>query len=523
MNFKNIIKTHRFDVFAYSFFVLTPIAFIWSYRFLPLQDYPDWLFQGHLFSQAIKGQALAHYQFWQLPIPNSISTVFIGLFSLVFHPETSGKIFLTLCVLFFASSSYSLINSLTQKKHSPLAYIPFIFILNAPFFHGNINYLFGLSMLFYGIGYLLRRREALFRINYLAMASLSALLFFSHGIVSLAWFMFLGVFAVYCGKKISWTKYIASQVPFIITWLIYAGYHFSHGYRITYLTTSPLGGALKTFILARPFWFLSYFSILRTFYPFSTQEVGPVKMAMLLLINYSSCLLILGICFLWLKSFLKKQSAFMPLQITAIAFLGILLLFPVNFPSIIFPAQRFLYPTVWLMLTALAPHYAIPQKNRMGRWLKIIIMTFFMVQIVHIACNVVPISKHMEAMHQRLQQHGLPNEVAIINESVFDYEGLHQSKRFSKYLWQSHSPLNRLPYYLALETKTHMPIFASALFFDTKGCDLLTVSDLGDLTHCPQYIIIIGPSTGNTFIANLLSRRYTTVLDDADYLIMRKK
>ncbi|MHB9155608.1 MAG: hypothetical protein ACYC5N_07940 [Endomicrobiales bacterium] len=119
----------KFDIAAYALFTLSALAFIWGYRFLPLQDYPDWLLQGSLFSRLFQGHLPAQYQFIPYPVPNSASTFFLGLFNLGFSPLVSGKIFLTLTVLLFVSGSLYLLNARGNGMKTPLGYVPFLFVL----------------------------------------------------------------------------------------------------------------------------------------------------------------------------------------------------------------------------------------------------------------------------------------------------------------------------------------------------------------------------------------------------------
>src|SRR5437016_4332685 len=85
------------------------LPFIWLYRFPPLQDYPDWMYQGWVFSRLLSADAPKGYAMANFPVPNSTGTVVMGLFGLVLSPEIAGKIFLSVAVVVFAAGSLYLV------------------------------------------------------------------------------------------------------------------------------------------------------------------------------------------------------------------------------------------------------------------------------------------------------------------------------------------------------------------------------------------------------------------------------
>ncbi|MGB0061398.1 MAG: hypothetical protein WBP68_14560, partial [Candidatus Binatus sp.] len=88
------------------------MALIWSHRFLPISDYPDWVFEGSIVAQLLHGSAPASYSLKHYPVPYSGTVALLGVLDLVFPPEMSGKVVLSLCVILFALSSTYLSNSL---------------------------------------------------------------------------------------------------------------------------------------------------------------------------------------------------------------------------------------------------------------------------------------------------------------------------------------------------------------------------------------------------------------------------
>jgi hypothetical protein len=130
---------------------LTPHSaawFIWSNRFQPLPDYPDWVYQGWLFARLLTGHALPGYQVAHYPVPNSTVTIAFGLLDLVFQPEVSGKLLLTLAILLFISGSLYLLTALGRSERNPLLFAPLIFAFNYFLLSGELAYFLGLGFFF---------------------------------------------------------------------------------------------------------------------------------------------------------------------------------------------------------------------------------------------------------------------------------------------------------------------------------------------------------------------------------------
>ena len=142
-----------------TLFLLNSIWFIWSHRFLPLGDYPDWLYQGFILSKFIRHSAPAAFSLKLYPIPYSTFTVVLGVLDLVLPPETSGKVLLTLMVFAFVLGSLYFLTSL-QVRETPLLYVPLVLCFNSFFFGGTCSYYLALGMLFFVCGYLLRTGRA---------------------------------------------------------------------------------------------------------------------------------------------------------------------------------------------------------------------------------------------------------------------------------------------------------------------------------------------------------------------------
>jgi len=159
-----------------ALFLLNSLWFIWWHRFMPLQDYPDWLYQGFVLSKFIRHMPPPEFSLKTYPIPYSTVSVVLGVLDLGLSPEVSGKILLTLMVLGFIASSIYLLTSLGVSQ-SPLLYVAILLCFNSFFFWGNCSYHLGLSILFFLSGYLIRKRNDANRVT---AAAILIALFFTH-------------------------------------------------------------------------------------------------------------------------------------------------------------------------------------------------------------------------------------------------------------------------------------------------------------------------------------------------------
>ena len=160
--------------------IASGLYFIWANRFLPLQDYPDWLYQGYLFSKFLIGHPLPEYTLKTYPIPDATATFLIGILNLVVSPEASGKVALSLSLCSFVASSIYLFKSFNPSEENLLLYLPLVLAINDWFFFGNIAYYFALSILFLFFGYVIRRLDDLRTANVPIIFTLLTALFFTH-------------------------------------------------------------------------------------------------------------------------------------------------------------------------------------------------------------------------------------------------------------------------------------------------------------------------------------------------------
>lgn len=347
-------KWNYFDYILAFSFILIVTKFIWAQRFLPLQDYPDWLYQGYIFSEILKGNMTSNYHIIYYPVPNSISTLIIGIFNYFLNPEASGKLFLTLSLINFIFGSVYLINSLDKKEFSFLCYIPFIYSLNYFFLQGYLNYFFSIGILFLAVGYLLRRKERADLKSIWIILGFSFIAFWSHAITYSIWVAFLAIFLIFNYSKSLLKIIFIGLAPSIIMLALYILYRADTGIDMQFFYHLEDGISLIRFLKHRLFHLYSSFCIFQQFYPF-IDNVGD-QINWMAIINICSGFIMFIVVLYWIKGLFDNRSRDKYLLIfILIPIIGVLFA-PRHFAGSGFPAHRFVYPAIWTILCALAPN-----------------------------------------------------------------------------------------------------------------------------------------------------------------------
>jgi hypothetical protein len=478
--------------------ILNALCFVWGYRFLPLQDYPDWLYQGTLLSQAIKGTLSEHYRVVPYPVPNAISTLLIGLLGLVFRPEVAGKLTLTLYVLTFIAGSAYLFTS-TGGRLGPVFCIPLALLFSGFFFHGYLSYLLALCPLFFGIGYLLRQHEERASVSVGVVLAASLLLYLSHALAYAAWLVFLGLFFAARPSRRLAGRLLLALAPSLALLAVYV------------LQTAQGAGDTRIFYGER--WLAGKlgtlfpsFHLFHGFYPV-TSALDP-GVALFGKLNQGFALLV-GLACLWgAVAAWRDAHPRLPLAAGG-AFLGIFLLSPRYLAANVLPDLRFLFPALWMLLAYGAPaldRRLGPNARRVGWMLGggvLILQAFFL----HGHAGVC--AWRAEAVYGEMREAIGDRHFRAVFESHFNYEGRFRRVYHLPRHIAVHSPLSRLAYYLHIEQGSDAPIFATGIVKEIAPSPPLdSVSALRYLPEEPECLVTLGGDAGNRFIAGVLSHRY---------------
>ena len=441
--------------------VISALALIWSHRFLPISDYPDWVFEGSIVAQLLHGSAPASYSFKHYPVPYSGTVALLGVLDLVFPPEMSGKVVLSLCVILFALSSTYLLNSLRGDTDNPLILVPLLFLLNTFFFWGELFYLFGLSLFFLYSGYLFRRIYRAEPINWWLIGVASIAMFFFHAIpYATAILVTLTLILVE-----SRTELIG---PFVISFAP------SIGLTIWYALERS---ALKHLASVWRFWslhqlagrWLAAFSPFPEFLPWLGIEAPLMKVfAILNLIVALVLTLVVPLCML---SPIRLRTRHSGVLASAIVCGVAVIAAGYEFEGMISPGERFLYPAVWIGLCWLIGTRSFDRVSVGGRVLTVSLIALLTCQILFLQINVGAVSNDLTALYSRLRSAGSHAEMCAVYETYRQQSWDQPHRSGLDVLLTNHASVPRLPYYLYMENKAEAPIFQMGILTYTGPGD----------------------------------------------------
>lgn len=196
------------------------VFLIWAFRFLPLYDYPIWLYEVHVMLELSQPWFSMVYEMVSAPVPNVGLVGIVWALSFVVPLEAAGKIFLTLCVVGLPWAFRYCARRIADNVDTPVAYLGFPFAFNI-FFFGGQAFLFGFTVLLVVIGYIFPKLNALKTRDWAVLSFLFLILYFIHAIAFvLAVVVFLGALSTSGLKQKHLVAFILSLVPSLIcmTW-----------------------------------------------------------------------------------------------------------------------------------------------------------------------------------------------------------------------------------------------------------------------------------------------------------------
>ena len=158
-----------------------------------LGDYPEWTYHGVLLRDVLQGHADSGYSLKNYPVPNSLTTIGLGLLMLALPWALAAKIWLLLGAMFGLYAGITLQRATGRVQAWKTLLLTGAIVFGSAFWFGFINFLLGtyLAMLFCAL--LLRAMES--RWMY---AALLVLLFFTH-MIPFAFALLL--FALYAWER----------------------------------------------------------------------------------------------------------------------------------------------------------------------------------------------------------------------------------------------------------------------------------------------------------------------------------
>jgi hypothetical protein len=429
--------------------VISALILVWGHRFLPISDYPDWVFEGSIVAELIHGDAPASYSFKHYPVPYSGTIALLGMLDLVFQPEISGKIVLSLCIILLAFSSTYLLNSLSNDTENPLFLIPLLFLLNTFFFWGELAYLFSLSVFFFYCGYLFRRIYRLEPINWWIIGGASTAMFFFH-FLPYATAILVTLTLIFAESRTELLEpFFVSVAPSVGLTIWYA------------VKRVSLKGIGSVWMFWTPHQFLgrwvAAFSSFPEFLPWlSIQAPGMKVFALLNLVVAIALTLVVPVCvLLWVRMRPRYFGVIASAVVCGIAVIAS----GYEFEGMISPGERFLYPAVWIALCWLIGAHVPGRGTKFNRSLTTGIIAFLACQIVFIQIKVGAVSNNLAALYSKLRSADSQTQFCAIYETYLQQSWDKPHRTGLDILLTNHASAPRLPYYIYLEKKVEAPIF----------------------------------------------------------------
>ncbi|WP_157934276.1 hypothetical protein [Microvirga ossetica] len=176
----------------------------------PLQDLPNHLARIAVLNASENHPILEYYSSNWNVLPNLASDVMLLTVSFVFSPAVSSKLFVAIAVILWIISPFFLHYAL-YRRHSPVAILGSITVLNSAFHKGFLNFFLGsgLVVILFSIWILMSHKSTLSRI--IAGIAMSFALFFCHLFV-------FAIFAicVFLWEALDTTNFHASSRKIII-------------------------------------------------------------------------------------------------------------------------------------------------------------------------------------------------------------------------------------------------------------------------------------------------------------------
>jgi hypothetical protein len=502
-----------------SIMAVMPLAFT---KYPPLQDYPDWLYQGHILAdyQANKAVYSEHIAIKPYLVPNSASPLVMAFFMRFVSPILAGKLTLCLwllgmpiCYLYFYRSF--------NPKGNILQFVPLLFLYNIRFYHGNLSFLLSLPLSFFIVGYFQRRLNKFDLFQALTISIFLVLLFSFHFIgfvVALS-----GIFIIAASNyKLRLRQYIwpgAAMMPALMLAAIYALNQSGHGDQLAFnLHWSILGKVANIFAT----WAIAF--------GFDNEPVSIVIIFKILL-NLLFFAIVVYVIYNFVIAIRKGN-----IKWNAIAILGFIMIFIALFlPTMFFyitDADWRLYFIGALFVIPIidSKKFAINRKNLIG------FLGLFSMLIILNSWQFYSKDRQNSQIVNRIEDCIGPNKNVLTIMGDFIYEDyisaneykISRSELAIRRLAPQTSSLMRLPYYYYLANNIpYYHIFQTSLLESKNFRIPLMVKPwpspqqiLSNIDEF-EYVVIVGRKRVVNYFIEYLSPRSQILCTDSNYAILK--
>jgi hypothetical protein len=499
------LQGDRFETPAYWLAALGSLVWIWSSRFVPLQDYPDWLHQARLMAAMLRGELPDAYAWAGAPAPNAICTLVIGALSLVLPIEVAGKLFLSAYAGGFLFAARRLLAH--GGAGNGLLLLPLALLFNHALLHGNINYALSLAVFCAASEYVLRERE---RVSALRLSIYALVLYACHAMTLCAWALLACVVAWQQRREHARAlpKVVLALSPALALGLFYTARVARESEIVagaSSLGLQQLGG----FVAYKLGTLLQWFSPFAALHPL--YEPLRAFMVPLLVLNIACTVVLCWVMGLSLQRSLRARE---PIGVVALVLLVAFALAPRALGGLINPGERLLLPAVLLLALAAPALKAL-------RFAPQVLAALFTLQLCYLGAYGSLAAERLERMQVALDEHAAARPFAVITESHFDFGAVPRPSAAPP-AWKllpRHHPFLHHAFTFTGDTRT-APIFETGLF-EYRGADRVLSSfveiELGEL---PEVLLVVGDPKGSAVIAQRLGGRYVEAASGEGFVLL---
>ena len=438
--------------------------FIWSNRFVPLSDFPDWVFQGYIFSRMLRGELVTHYAIHRYPVPYWLVTLALGLLDLVTMPETSAKIVLSVSIILFVFAAIYLLKSLNASEANPLLYVVPLYALNNWFFFGEISYVLGLSLMFIYAGYLFRRLDSQEKVNVWLITALSCVIFLAHPLPYLTALMISAIYYLSAPNRRLLTRFSVAFLPSMAMLVWYA----------LGRASDPLGGnALHD---GWHFWTMHLFAgkIIAAFSPFPAFPpwlgigVPVMKLGAVL-----DVIALAGVVALWAVCATRWIGGHRAASVVLASSAACLVASVVTGYALygwVGPGERFFYPAAGFALCWLGGNWQPSEYRAISRAIAGALVALLIAQGIFFDHWVGMVADRLGDLYVELRATRSRDEFCDVYRQFASRSWEEPHRRGLDRFLTSHASAPRLPYYMFIEDRVTAPIFqVGVLSYDGPG------------------------------------------------------
>ena len=481
------------------------IAFVWAFRFLPMENYASWLCASEVFTHALKGHTVAGFTLARWPVPNSAFVGLTGLLALLVPSSIAGKIYLSVSVALYCAGACFLLGSFTSKRDSALFMLPMLYVFHKGMWAGELSYSLGVGVFLLAAAYALRSR----RPSLLAIAILSLVLFFCHAIPYICWAILLCALMVFDSARFPRVKTAIAFSPSLAHFVLYLAHrgvrHAAHA-----------GLNIRGLLLQTPRSAASLFSPLHFFAPFFDSDPRWLKLSALIF-NACALLCVFALFAFWFWKmylhFRSEQGAERAAQVAALAMLLFCAVFPFEALTGVSDFNyRFLLPAFLLIVAAVVPVLATGVIMRSAT--AAVVLAVLVFHFGYIA----RVSRLSAQIYAQMSQSHLNADFRDITGN--DFEPLALSSVPKSKLLPVHDALFTFADYVRVEHQWPGQIFDTSFVLPTTAYPPL-LRNTNPHTVWPRDIVLLGTQPLNRAMMQMLQPRYR-VLSDTDYVLVLK-